>query len=132
MRPNVREFRATSVVFEDGKEDAIDAVVFATGYDVRPQDARVRANVENGGCERTPLTDDVNGRCELTPRTDAANGRRELTPGIGPIASFKPDCVPLPGKDLRHPSSVQQGRFREGRAGETAFRAGRRTGVNGV
>ena len=35
VRPNVREFRAHSVVFEDGREDAIDAVVFATGYDVR-------------------------------------------------------------------------------------------------
>ena len=130
VRPNVREFRATSVVFEDGKEDAIDAVVFATGYDVRPQDARVRANVGNRRCKRTPRTDAANGRRKRTLRTDAANGRRELTPGIGPIASFKPDCVPLPGKDLRHPSSVQQGRFREGRAGETACRAGRRTGEN--
>lgn len=33
VKPNVREFRGSSVVFEDGTiEDDIDLVVFATGY----------------------------------------------------------------------------------------------------
>lgn len=33
VKPNVREFRGSSVIFEDGTvEDDIDLVVFATGY----------------------------------------------------------------------------------------------------
>ncbi|XP_069890154.1 flavin-containing monooxygenase 5-like [Dipodomys merriami] len=32
MKPNVKEFTETSAIFEDGTEENIDAVVFATGY----------------------------------------------------------------------------------------------------
>ncbi|XP_005398381.1 PREDICTED: dimethylaniline monooxygenase [N-oxide-forming] 5-like [Chinchilla lanigera] len=32
IKPNVKEFTATSAIFEDGTEESIDAVVFATGY----------------------------------------------------------------------------------------------------
>lgn len=33
VKGGVREFGATSVVFEDGSEERVDAVIFATGYD---------------------------------------------------------------------------------------------------
>ncbi|XP_037363908.1 flavin-containing monooxygenase 5-like [Talpa occidentalis] len=32
MKPNIREFTETSVTFEDGTEEDIDLVIFATGY----------------------------------------------------------------------------------------------------
>nr|XP_003468717.1 dimethylaniline monooxygenase [N-oxide-forming] 5-like [Cavia porcellus] len=32
VKPNVKEFTITSVIFDDGTEESIDAVVFATGY----------------------------------------------------------------------------------------------------
>ncbi|KAM5237494.1 flavin-containing monooxygenase 5-like [Ctenodactylus gundi] len=32
VKPNVKEFSATSAIFEDGTEEDIDAVVFSTGY----------------------------------------------------------------------------------------------------
>ncbi|XP_077012894.1 flavin-containing monooxygenase 5-like [Tamandua tetradactyla] len=32
MKPNVREFMETSAIFEDGTEEGIDVVIFATGY----------------------------------------------------------------------------------------------------
>ncbi|XP_048214143.1 flavin-containing monooxygenase 5-like [Perognathus longimembris pacificus] len=32
IKPNVKEFTETSAIFEDGTEEKIDAVVFATGY----------------------------------------------------------------------------------------------------
>ncbi|XP_042663117.1 flavin-containing monooxygenase 5 [Tyto alba] len=32
VKPNIREFKETSVIFEDGTKEDIDAVVFATGY----------------------------------------------------------------------------------------------------
>ncbi|EHA99148.1 Dimethylaniline monooxygenase [N-oxide-forming] 5, partial [Heterocephalus glaber] len=32
MKPNVKEFTATSAIFEDGTEEDVDAIVFATGY----------------------------------------------------------------------------------------------------
>ncbi|KAM6154293.1 flavin-containing monooxygenase 5-like [Erethizon dorsatum] len=32
MKPNVKEFTATSAIFEDDTEEEIDAIVFATGY----------------------------------------------------------------------------------------------------
>ena len=35
VRPNIKEFGETSVVYEDGQEFPCDAVVFATGYTVR-------------------------------------------------------------------------------------------------
>lgn len=34
IKPNVRELRGTSVQFEDGSEEAIDVLVYATGYNV--------------------------------------------------------------------------------------------------
>ena len=34
VRPNIREFKENSVVYEDGQEYPCDAVIFATGYDV--------------------------------------------------------------------------------------------------
>jgi hypothetical protein len=34
VRPNIREFREHSVVYEDGVELPCDAVVFGTGYEV--------------------------------------------------------------------------------------------------
>lgn len=37
MRPNIHEFKENSIVYEDGQEYPCDAVVFATGYDVRPR-----------------------------------------------------------------------------------------------
>ena len=39
MRPNIREFKAHSIVFDDGKELQVDAVILATGYDVRDRTA---------------------------------------------------------------------------------------------
>ncbi|KAH0515139.1 Dimethylaniline monooxygenase [N-oxide-forming] 5 [Microtus ochrogaster] len=32
IKPNVKEFTSTSVIFEDGTEETIDVVIFATGY----------------------------------------------------------------------------------------------------
>nr|XP_048277177.1 flavin-containing monooxygenase 5-like [Myodes glareolus] len=32
IKPNVKEFTSTSVIFEDGTEESIDVVIFATGY----------------------------------------------------------------------------------------------------
>uniref|UniRef100_A0A8C0W0B6 Flavin-containing monooxygenase n=1 Tax=Castor canadensis TaxID=51338 RepID=A0A8C0W0B6_CASCN len=32
VKPNVKEFTKTSAIFEDGTEESIDAIVFATGY----------------------------------------------------------------------------------------------------
>lgn len=32
MKTNVREFTSTSAIFEDGSEEIVDVVVFATGY----------------------------------------------------------------------------------------------------
>ncbi|XP_007935984.1 flavin-containing monooxygenase 5-like [Orycteropus afer afer] len=32
MKPNVREFTETSVIFEDGTKENIDVIIFATGY----------------------------------------------------------------------------------------------------
>lgn len=32
VRPNVKELRGESVAFEDGNEDAVDAIIYATGY----------------------------------------------------------------------------------------------------
>lgn len=32
IKPNVKEFTSTSVIFEDGTEESTDVVIFATGY----------------------------------------------------------------------------------------------------
>lgn len=46
VRPNIKEFGETSVVYEDGQEFPCDAVVFATGYTVRvPPSRRARTPV---------------------------------------------------------------------------------------